>query len=290
MLFGEALLDRFPDGTVVPGGAPLNVTLHLRAFGLAPWLITAVGRDDAGERLLSLLTGAGATTDGVLRVERPTGIVDVALEAGEPTFAIRPGAAWDLASDDRPALPPDAALLYHGSLALRTPAARSRLTHLRAALHAPVLVDVNLRAPWWSRDHVRELIAGARWVKLNRAELALLADARDETTAARELLALGDSELVVVTHGAAGAAGYTADGRVARVRGDGPRVVLDSVGAGDAFAAVMLCGLLRGWPLAMTLERADAFARRTVGCRGAVPGDPGIYAATLAAWGMAPTC
>lgn len=45
ILFGEALTDIFPDGPVM-GGAPLNVSCHLQAFGLHPMLITRTGADE----------------------------------------------------------------------------------------------------------------------------------------------------------------------------------------------------------------------------------------------------
>ncbi|HEY5791215.1 MAG TPA: PfkB family carbohydrate kinase, partial [Gammaproteobacteria bacterium] len=206
VLFGEVLYDCFPDGSTVLGGAPLNVALHLQAFGLQPLLVSAVGVDGLGEQLLARLEARGLEAAGVQVVPgHPTGTVEVSLADGEPSFAIRPEVAWDYVAADRVAAPARTGLLYHGSLALRRPATRVALARLRERLAAPVFLDVNLRAPWWSRDAVRALVAGARWVKLNHDELAQLAAAGDEATAAGELLALGDIELVVVTRGARGA-------------------------------------------------------------------------------------
>jgi fructokinase len=54
LLFGEILIDRFPEQEVL-GGAPFNVTRHLQAFGCTPVLISRVGRDDAGARILQIL-------------------------------------------------------------------------------------------------------------------------------------------------------------------------------------------------------------------------------------------
>ena len=131
---------------------------------------------------------------------------------------------------------------------------------------------------------MRELLGTARWVKLNHDELAALADGPEEATRATALLGLSDLELVVVTRGADGAAAYPCDGAPIEVAPERAVEVLDTVGAGDAFASVLICGLVRGWPLATTLERAQAFASRIVACRGAVPDDPGFHATTLAAW------
>jgi fructokinase len=287
VLFGEVLFDRFPDGSEVLGGAPLNVALHLQGFGLAPCLLSAVGVDLLGERILARMEAAGLDTGGVaVDPDHPTGTVEVALADGEPTFTITPEVAWDYIDVAR--APAAAGLLYHGSLALRRVAARTTLARLRARLAAPVFLDVNLRSPWWSRDEVRALVATATWVKLNHDELATLADGADEASRAAALLGLGDVALVVVTRGADGAAAYPRDGAPVEVAPNRATLeVVDTVGAGDAFASVLICGLLRGWPLATTLERAQAFASRIVACRGAVPDDAALYSDTCAAWEIA---
>jgi len=234
VLFGEVLFDHFPDGSKVLGGAPLNVALHLQAFGLTPLLLSAVGADTLGEQILGRIEAAGLDDRGI------------GIDAHHPTGTV------DFIASDRAALPATPGLLYHGSLALRRVAARIALGRLRDRLAAPVFLDVNLRTPWWSRDEVRELVANACWIKLNHDELAALTDTTDEAQGTRQLL-----DLVKV---------------------------IDTVGAGDAFASVLICGLLYDWPLEVTLDRAQAFASRIVGCRGAVPDDPALYAATLAAW------
>ena len=196
--------------------------------------------------------------------------------------------AWDFIASDQVPPPGAAGLLYHGSLALRRVAARATFKRLRKRLAAPVFLDVNLRSPWWSRDEVRELVTHARWIKLNHDELAALTDTTDEAQAVCQLLDLGMTELVVVTRGGAGAAAYTRAGETRTVTPENAGIkVIDTVGAGDAFASVLICGLLFDWPLAVTLDRAQAFASRIVRCRGAVPNDPALYAATLAAWQMA---
>ncbi len=283
VLFGEVLFDRFPDGSSVLGGAPLNVALHLQAFGLAPLLLSAVGVDLLGEQILARMEAAGLDTTGVaVDPQHPTDTVEVALADDEPTFTITPDVAWDCIDVER--APAQAGLLYHGSLALRRVSARTAFARLRERLAAPVFLDVNLRAPWWSRGEVRELIGTARWVKLNHDELDALADGGDEPSRAAELLTLGDLELVVVTRGADGAAAYSHDGAPIEVVPERAAEVVDTVGAGDAFASVLICGLVRGWPLTTTLDRAQAFASRIVACRGAVPEDPGFHAPTLASW------
>ena len=58
----------------------------------------------------------------------------------------------------------------------------------------------------------------------------------------------------------------------------------DTVGAGDAFASVLLLGLLLDWPMQQTLQRAQAFASAIVGVRGATVSDAGFYERICVDW------
>jgi len=291
LIFGEVLFDHFSDGSLVLGGAPFNVAWHLQACGAEPLLISRVGDDALGRRIRATMQEWGMDTRGLQQDPlRPTGTVEVSLAEGEPRFDIVSGCAYDFV--DPATLPPhgDISLLYHGTLALRSPQNRAALAQLGRTSGAPVLLDVNLRPPWWQRDAVLELLAGARWAKLNEAELATLApDGRDPEGQARALQEAGRMELLIVTLGAAGALARRRDGTLLRMAPAAAVPVVDTVGAGDAFAAVTLLGLLRGWGLATTLERAQSFAAALVGIRGATPQRSDFYAPFLERWGL-PGC
>ena len=78
LIFGEVLFDRFPDGSEVLGGAPFNVAWHLQGFGLRPRLISRIGEDRAGRRVVEAMDRWGLDTAGVQRdLRRPTGAVDI---------------------------------------------------------------------------------------------------------------------------------------------------------------------------------------------------------------------
>ena len=285
VLFGEILHDCFPDGRRVLGGAPLNVAWHLRALGLHPAVVSRVGDDAPGRDVLGAMRGWSLDTTGV-QVDplRATGAATVHVENGEPRFDIRAGQAWD--AIEPPAEPPgDVGLLYHGTLALRQRKSLATLAALRTTLAVPVFVDVNLRDPWWDGAVVADALDGARWAKLNADELTRLAGTGDETEGARRLMLRHGLERVFVTLGGAGAIAVTAAGDVLSVIPPGTAVV-DTVGAGDAFAAVLILGLLADWPLAPTLERAQALATIICGLRGAVPDDPAVYRGLASAWGV----
>jgi fructokinase len=285
IVFGEVLFDCFPDGAEVLGGAPFNVAWHLAAFAAEPVFVSRVGEDALGARIASAMRAHGMSVAGLQRDRlHATGSVQVTLADGEPSYDIVDQRAYDFIDAD--ALPPCApnTLLYHGTLALRHADSAAALARLRAGTDA-VFVDVNLRDPWWTPEELPALLRAARWVKLNADELAQLAPAGDSAESrAGALVQRHDLACVYVTLGAAGAFALSADGQLARVQPAASVDVVDAVGAGDGFASVLILGLLRGWGLADTLQRAQAFASAIVARRGATISDAAFYAELMRRW------
>ena len=284
LLFGEILHDCFPDGSRVLGGAPFNVAWHLRALGLDPYLVSRIGDDDAGRAVLQAMREWSLDAAGLqIDTERPTGQVAVRIDDGEPHFDIVADQAYDRIA--QPAEPPaDIGLLYHGTLALRDRASRRALARLRESLTAPVFIDVNLRDPWWDAALVGGLLDGARWCKLNADELARLAGPGEVLQAATRLIARHGLDRVFVTLGAAGAVALGSDGDVGSVAPTAGIRVVDTVGAGDAFAATVIAGLLGRWPVARILQRAQWLASGVCGLRGALSADRAFYRTVTTRW------
>jgi fructokinase len=287
VIFGEVLFDRFPDGSEVLGGAPFNVAWNLRGLGLDPLLVSRVGDDALGKRILSAMESFGLDRLAVqVDRERPTGTVEISLVDGEPHFEIIDDRAWDRIAP--PELPAGASLLYHGSLALRGSTSRATFEALVAGAGAPIFFDANLRDPWWDREEVLARMASVRAVKLNHDELARLADSTSETgVQARELLERTGAEVLFLTRGSEGAEGFTSDGAHCMTRPAGPVPVVDTVGAGDAFSSVLILGMLEDWPLQFMLDRAREFAEAVVGLRGATSTDPAFYSRFRTTWSPA---
>ncbi|MBE0567248.1 MAG: carbohydrate kinase [Krumholzibacteria bacterium] len=286
LIFGEVLFDRFPDGSAVLGGAPFNVAWTLQALGLEPLLTSRVGDDELGERIRQAMTDWGLDTAGLQQDERqPTGTVEVTLADGEPQYKIAGGRAYDFITAEEVPAPAPGDLLYHGSLALRTAVPRLALDRLRAQATGGTFVDVNLRSPWWERETVLKLLRGARWAKLNADELARLVPGEPDLDGrAHRLLAAADLECVVVTLGADGAVAHGRAGWSHRPAPPVAATVVDTVGAGDAFAAVTLLGLACGWAWPLILDRAQELAAAVVGLRGATTTDRGFYETFRRAW------
>jgi len=287
-VFGEVLFDKFPDGRAVLGGAPFNVAWHLQAFGQAPLFISRIGDDPEGDRVRREMENWGMDMEGLQTDPGlPTGSVSVRFADGEPEYEIAHPAAFDAISSPvghfKPL--PEFRLLYHGSLALREPASREALQQLKAARPGITFVDVNLRAPWWCRDQVLDWLHAADWVKLNRGELEQLAlTGGYSAEQAGRLLEGADLKGLLLTHGSEGAELLTSGGEHHRIEPGAEIEVMDTVGAGDAFAAVMILGLARGWDLAVTLRRAQDFASALCGRRGATVRDITFYRPYVDDW------
>lgn len=278
-IFGEVLFDHFPDGTRVLGGAPFNVSWHLHAFGQAPAFVSRVGADPEGDAIREAMRSWGMSTEFLQTdPDLPTGRVTVSIDSGEPSFDIESPSAWDeISAEPRP---PVSTLFYHGTLAMRGASASAAAEIIHAGRPDIIFLDVNLRSPWWRRQDVQKLLAQAHWVKLNVAELEALQGTGDAASFMRTYAIEG----LVLTHGAEGAEIISASGDRALALPAGEVAVVDTVGAGDAFASVMIMGLIKGWPLQQSAQRAQDFATAIVGNRGATVADPGFYRAFLGAW------
>ena len=286
VIFGEVLYDCFPEGEVVLGGAPFNVAWHLQGLGVSPLFISRVGDDPLGHRVRDIMEQRGMSTAGLqLDSAHPTGKVNISLSAGSHSFDILPEQAYDYIADD--ALPPlpDEALFYHGSLAARNPVSARTLSLLCDRLDNNRLVDVNLRAPWWQRDAVLNMLQGARLVKINNEELWELAPAAsDDSASMRQLIESAGLKELVVTRGAGGAELMTGSGEIYRVAPETTTKVVDTVGAGDALTSILILGLLHDWSYPVILERAQVFASAIVGHRGATVEAAEFYRPFVATW------
>lgn len=285
-IFGEVLFDHFPyDGRVL-GGAPFNVAWHLQAFGQQPLFISRLGDDEEGQLIIDAMSEWGLSRallqrDGL----HATGAVTVSFDNGEPRYAILDQQAYDYIDAEALKECQNIQLLYHGTLACRHAPSRAALLRLLEQTSGLVFMDVNLRTPWWSKDEVLSAMRRADWVKLNDHELAQLWPGSEAVEAKMQAI-LGEFQLqgVLVTCGEQGALALDAAGQWVTVKPEMAVEVVDTVGAGDAFAAVMIIGIVKGWSLQQTMARAQVFASALVGQRGATVSDSAFYQRLMADW------
>lgn len=287
IIIGEVLFDCFSDGREVLGGAPFNVAWHLHAFGQFPLFISRIGNDARGVQVLKAIDDWDMDPGGIqLDAQYPTGTVAITMDGRDHQFSILPEQAYDYIDPQAALSLPgvrDAALLYSGSLIERSPLPRAVVAALRTR-QIPHFIDVNLRQPWWQKAAVHNLLRGVRWAKLNQDELLELGYAGETADAATTMCREFGFEQLIVTCGEAGALLCNDQGIIQGAPVAVERVV-DTVGAGDAFSAVIILGLLRGWDSEHTLSRALAFAASQCEVQGATRMDRHFYQQWLARWG-----
>jgi 2-dehydro-3-deoxygluconokinase len=249
-------------------GAESNVAIGLARLGHRVRWTGLVGADETGELVLRTLRAEGVDVSHARADGRgPTGLILFERRIGDLTRVIyhRAGSAGSFldTTDVLPALDPSPRLLHvtgiTPALGPRPAAAVRAAVRTAAAAGVHVCLDVNHRSRLWARDAaaevLRPLASSLSVVVASDDELELVAPASATTERDRvsALLDLGVSE-IVVKRGAEGASGHTP---AETLHTPARRVpVMDLVGAGDAFVAGHLSGLLDGLDLAGRLERA----------------------------------
>ena len=288
IIFGEVLFDCFSQNghqECKLGGAPFNICWHMQAIGDNPIFISRVGNDELGDKIVNQAQQWGITVDNIQRDEKhATGVVQVSIIDDEPHYEIKTDSAYDFIQHDavkipshNHASPSEKPIFYHGSLALRSDSAKQEFNQLVDQHDWDIFLDVNLRAPWWDKQNLVALIKQARWVKLNIDELRELGFTNpDLNQAMQELQQQFGNEQVIVTQGADGVSVLTPEGIICQK----PELIsdfVDTVGAGDAFTAIYMHGLIKKWPTKQALAIAQGFASKIIGIRGATPTDKDFY-------------
>ncbi len=252
---GEALFDVFATGNTSTGigfdgrigGSPFNVAMGLARLGQPVGFFGGIGTGFAGERLMQALADEGIDAAAVPRVDAPTTLSLIGLNAqGVPSYAFYGHGAADRQprTEHLAAIPAAAKAFHFGSYAMvvQPVGATQRALVEREHRRSVISYDPNIRAnvepdlEVW-RATLQWMLPRTHLLKVSDEDLALLYPGQPVEQFAAQALAAG-TPLVVVTRGAEGAIGFTAR---ASVRAPQVAVtVVDTVGAGDTFQAALL--------------------------------------------------
>ena len=295
ILFGEILADVFSDRSVL-GGAPFNVARHLRALGKNPVLISRLGHDGLKEKIIEEMTANEMDTRGIQCGNRhPTGHVQVHMDGGQHRFEILPEQAYDYIHPGvvrMTTLAVNPVLVYFGTLAQRNEVSRRALKSMMRSTGCTKFLDVNLRSPWYDDKVISASLQYADIIKLNEEELEIISGmiglhGGSGESDIIELMKTYDIDQAVITKGKEGSWQIDREGRITEtpIRNQIANPV-DTVGAGDGFAAVYILGSLLHWPETITMERANAFAAGICEIRGAIPEEAEFYEPYLHEWSL----
>ena len=274
--FGEVLWDMLPSGAK-PGGAPLNVAIHLKKQGQNPQLISKIGNDKDGEKLIQFLKKSDLNTsliqiDDTLSTSRVLVHLDKNKNA---TYEICEPVAWDniIINTEIENAAKNADLIIYGSLASRNKITRATLFHIIEKSPAIKLVDINLRSPYDNREWIEELLHISDFAKLNDDELIKIAGwnniSGNENKLISWLSGFFNCQTVCVTRGKNGAILFSNE-KIFEHPGFKVNAA-DTVGAGDSFLASLVANLSKSSSPEKALETACATGAFVASKEGAVP-------------------
>lgn len=276
---GEALWDLLPDGKKI-GGAPANFGYHVSQFGFNSQVVSAVGNDKLGEEILENFSNKGLNTL-IEKVDYPTGVVQVELDDnGVPCYDIKENVAWDNIPLTRKLqdLAAKTLAVSFGSLAQRNIVSRNTINTFLEAIPNEKgrykIFDINLRQNFYTKEILHHSMEQCNILKINDEELVIVSrlfgysgvDLQDKCWA---LLKEYDLEILILTCGINGSYVFT-PGNVSFV--ETPKVdVVDTVGAGDSFAAAFIASVLKGKTIMEAHQLAVNFSAYVCTQNGAMP-------------------
>lgn len=263
---GEALIDFAPRQAGQPikkvaeflpnvGGAPANVCGAYVKLGGEATMLTQLGKDPFGDKIIDELASEGIEVSHIIRTdEANTSLAFVALkENGDREFSFyrKPGADMLYRAEDVPEnVFKDAYALHFCSVSLGDyPMKQAHERAIQYAKEARALVsfDPNLRKQLWESEEklkraVRSFLPKADIVKLSEEEVGFVTGKGKTDEALEELFGMGIA-LVILTLGSQGACAYTCNAH-AEVTSANMNAV-DTTGAGDGFIGSFLNQLSR---------------------------------------------
>lgn len=266
---GEVLWDMLPSGKKA-GGAPVNFVYHTYKLGADSYAVSAVGKDDLGDEILEVINGTGINHK-IERVDYPTGTVNVSLKDGIPTYVIIENVAWDFIeiSDELEELAKRADVVCFGTLAQRSEISRNTIQTILSVVPAQAycIFDINLRERFFNKDIISDSLNRCNVFKINDEELLVVKQMYDiehlnEKDSCRWFIDKFDLKFLILTAGADYSVIMTPE--VYSYIKTPIVEVVDTVGAGDSFAAAFITSILKG----KSIEEAhrDAVDRSALVC------------------------
>jgi fructokinase len=286
LVIGEILFDVFPNYRRL-GGAPFNFAYHLKNFGFNVRFVSKIGMDDAGKEILHKLELARFNLDDVqVDGDHPTGSVNVQLDkSGAPQFDIISEVAYDYIEfipEYHSNLISEAQMIYFGSLVQRSEAGCKNLQAFISRNSSKNLnfYDINLRPGCYNNAIIEKSLLKTDILKLNTDELGklkqMLSFKIKNDKFVYHLMEAHSIRTISLTKGELGSELFTNQGCFSSEPAEAIRVV-DSVGAGDAYAAMLVAGILKKWQPQKILDRASLFASRICEIKGAIPDSASFY-------------
>jgi len=281
--FGEILFDVYPDGRKL-GGAPFNFIYHIKKLTGNGNFVSRIGNDLPGDEIFWFMRSNYMPTRYIqIDTEHPTGAAYANLDEHKiPHWKIVDHCAYDFIEPEEKIISlieNNTDCLYFGSLVQRNINSMQTL-HSLFGKGKKYFCDLNIRQSFYTKEIIEKSLKASNVLKLNEDELKLLNELfikrnADEISIAKTISEIFELDLVCITQGERGAILYS-NGKSDYLPAAAENVV-DTVGAGDAYAAILCLGYLANWNIKKINKIATDFAGKIVGIKGALPSDNLLY-------------
>jgi fructokinase len=285
---GEILFDMYPTFKNL-GGAPLNFLYHIHKITNKGNIISRVGSDVLGKKVLDFLDRNNISTRFIQQDHlHPTGIAKVLIDENkQPSFIIDPERAYDYIEPTQELenlIKKETDCFYFGTLAQRSDVSR-KVIHSLLNKGAKNFCDLNIRDNFYNKKLIEMSLESTDVLKVNIDELKLLNnlflpvplvnEVFDINKTSGDIMEKFNIELLAVTLGGDGSALYR-DGEYDYYKSK-PVKAVDTVGAGDAFASILCIGYLRRMSLRRINKLANGFAAEICKTEGALSLNDNVY-------------
>ncbi len=288
LVFGEFLYDIYGKQKII-GGAPFNYSLQLSRIVReknAVSIITSVGNDELGQNAIKFAESENINTSLIQKSDKfETGKATVFLDEKTkvPDYIIHENVAWDnieYNSDIENAIKSNNYdVFYCNVLAIREEKSFNTLKKIISTLKPAIRIcDITLRKNYYTKEKLQMLLEYINVLKVNDEELDLIRklfypqiDNADIEKLALSIIKDFDVEYIFLTLGKKGANLYSKNGVLKKPAND--IKVIDTVGAGDSFAAALTYALHKKYGDEKTLSFAAAVSEEMI----QVSGGTGSY-------------
>jgi fructokinase len=281
---GEILFDIYEDKKAI-GGAPFNFIYHVINLTGKGNFISRIGNDELGRELIKFLEEKKVKAHIQVDKIYPTGTAKANLNESTklPKWEISPNASFDfieMNNETENIIKKETDCLYFGTLAQRGIQSAESIQGLFDK-RIKYFCDLNIRQNFYSKEVIEKSLAASNVVKMNIEELKLLNDLLVNDSfglknSAEKIKSKYNIDLLCITLGEEGAVLFK-DNDINSYKSRSSAKVVDTVGAGDAYASILCIGYLLDWKLEKINKTANDFAGEIVKIKGALPEGHEIY-------------
>ena len=276
LAFGEILFDVDVKNNVKKlGGAPMNFCSHLSKLGAEGFILSSVGRDEAGEEALEFADRFNVNKKYIFPNELATGVCNVTYNGSEPDYNLSIKGAYDniCISDEmlEEMKKENFDVCYFGTLAQRSDVSKNSLLKVLENVNfRKVFCDLNLRQTYYSDEVLTFSLEKTDILKINRDEFEFLKN-KGYCESVKNLCEKYNIQKIILTLDKDGAELYDYEEDKTYFSQGVKTNEVSSVGAGDSMCACFLYNYLNNEPLQVCLDRANVMGAYVVSKEEAIP-------------------